>query len=202
MSVIYRHPVDLVKEFHLTYDQPVRDVPQFDVVEKPMRHSLIDEEVGEFIDACMDHDFVEVIDALADIVYVVCGAAITHGVQVSVAIPRPVFLPAPPTEYIFDTNLGNKLVAINIAIHRADNADELKKHWEEMILTCYDYSFMLGIDLDEVLTEVQASNLSKLGENGEVLRREDGKILKGPNFFVPNISQFIERRTAEGLVAL
>ncbi|MBC9706673.1 MAG: nucleoside triphosphate pyrophosphohydrolase family protein [Enterococcus sp.] len=202
MSTVYRHPVDLVKEFHLTYGQPVRDVPQFDVAEKPMRHSLIDEEVGEFIDACMAHDFVEVIDALADIVYVVCGAAITHGVALSVSIPRPVFLPAPPAEYVFDTNLGNKLAAINIAIHLADNTDELKKHWEEMILACYDFAFAFGIDLDEVLTEVQASNLSKLGANGEVLRREDGKILKGPNFFVPNIAKFIERRTAEGFIEL
>ena len=46
-----------------------------------------------------------------------------------------------------------------------------------------------GIDLDAVLAEVQASNLSKLMPDGSVKLREDGKILKGPNFFDPNIAR-------------
>lgn len=198
---VFRHPVELVKEFHSTYGQPIRFSPVLDVPERVMRQGLIDEEVGEFIDACMTKDFVEVIDALADIVYVVCGAAITHGTTFNVVIPRPAFLPAPPVDGFFDTNLGNRLAAINIGLHRAESVEELRALWEELVLACYDIAYALGIDLDEVLAEVQASNLSKLGADGEVLRREDGKILKGPNFFAPNISQFIERRTAEGLIA-
>ena len=46
-----------------------------------------------------------------------------------------------------------------------------------------------GMDLDSVLAEVQASNLSKLMPDGSVKLREDGKVLKGPNFFQPNIAR-------------
>lgn len=56
----------------------------------------------------------------------------------------------------------------------------------------YGSAVEYGIDLDYVLKEVHASNLSKLDENGNVLYREDGKVLKGPNFFKPNISKILE----------
>ena len=46
-----------------------------------------------------------------------------------------------------------------------------------------------GMNLDSVLAEVQASNLSKLMPDGSVKLREDGKVLKGPNFFQPNIAR-------------
>jgi predicted HAD superfamily Cof-like phosphohydrolase len=45
--------------------------------------------------------------------------------------------------------------------------------------------------IEKVFDEIQASNMSKLGEDGKPIFREDGKILKGPNFFKPNINQFI-----------
>lgn len=45
--------------------------------------------------------------------------------------------------------------------------------------------------IEEVFDEIQASNMSKLGEDGKPVLREDGKILKGPNYFKPNISKFI-----------
>jgi predicted HAD superfamily Cof-like phosphohydrolase len=48
-----------------------------------------------------------------------------------------------------------------------------------------------GIPLDDILDEVQASNMSKLGEDGKPIYREDGKILKGPNFFRPDIKKIL-----------
>ena len=46
--------------------------------------------------------------------------------------------------------------------------------------------------IEEVFDEIQASNMSKLGEDGKPVLREDGKILKGPGFFKPNLAKFIK----------
>lgn len=54
--------------------------------------------------------------------------------------------------------------------------------------TCVSY----GIPIDKIFAEVHASNMSKLDENGQVVRREDGKVLKGPNYFKPKIKEIIE----------
>ena len=49
-----------------------------------------------------------------------------------------------------------------------------------------------GINLDDCFAEVHRSNMSKLGEDGKPIYREDGKILKGPNYFKPNLEQFVK----------
>ena len=46
--------------------------------------------------------------------------------------------------------------------------------------------------IEEVFDEIHASNMSKVGEDGKAILREDGKILKGPGFFKPNLSKFIK----------
>jgi len=53
--------------------------------------------------------------------------------------------------------------------------------------TCVSY----GIPIDEIFAEVHSSNMSKLDPDGRVIRREDGKVLKGPNYFKPDISGII-----------
>ena len=45
--------------------------------------------------------------------------------------------------------------------------------------------------IEEVFDEIQKSNLSKLGENGKPIYRKDGKVMKGPNYFKPNISKVL-----------
>ncbi|MDB4025758.1 hypothetical protein N9438_04300, partial [Flavobacteriaceae bacterium] len=45
----------------------------------------------------------------------------------------------------------------------------------------------------EVFDEIQRSNMSKLGEDGHPIFREDGKVLKGPNYFKPNIGEILEK---------
>ena len=58
-------------------------------------------------------------------------------------------------------------------------------------------SFGLHDVKDAAFNEVQRSNMSKLGEDGKPIRREsDGKVLKGPNFFEPDLSQFIKGKKA------
>ena len=64
-----------------------------------------------------------------------------------------------------------------------DTADALA----DLVYVIYGMALESGIDLTKVLAEVQASNLSKLMPDGSVKLREDGKVLKGPNFFPPNV---------------
>ena len=45
--------------------------------------------------------------------------------------------------------------------------------------------------IEEVFNEIQNSNMSKLGEDGKPIYREDGKVLKGPNYFKPNIAKIL-----------
>lgn len=59
----------------------------------------------------------------------------------------------------------------------------------DLVYVIYGMALEMGIDLPAVLEQVQASNLSKLGADGEPIYREDGKVLKGPNFFPPNIAR-------------
>lgn len=56
----------------------------------------------------------------------------------------------------------------------------------------YGAAISFGIDLDAVLTEIHRSNMSKLGEDGKPIYREDGKVLKGPNFFKPDLKKVLD----------
>ena len=70
----------------------------------------------------------------------------------------------------------------------------------DLVYVVYGMAIESGMNLDSVLAEVQASNLSKLMPDGSVKLREDGKVLKGPNFFQPNIARGlgIESHTDRG----
>ncbi|MNR28640.1 hypothetical protein D3C85_1459710 [compost metagenome] len=71
------------------------------------------------------------------------------------------------------------------------DTDQLRRILTTLVSSAYFASFSFGIDLDDVLEEVQRSNLSKLGEDGKPIYREDGKVLKGPNFFTPDIEKVL-----------
>lgn len=62
----------------------------------------------------------------------------------------------------------------------------------DIIYVCCGCAVAYGIPLDKVIDEVHASNLSKLMPDGKPLVREDGKILKGPNYFKPRIKELLE----------
>lgn len=63
----------------------------------------------------------------------------------------------------------------------------------DLVYVIYGMALETGIDLDAVLAEVQSSNLSKLDADGSVIRRADGKILKGPNFQEPRIAEVLNQ---------
>jgi predicted HAD superfamily Cof-like phosphohydrolase len=61
----------------------------------------------------------------------------------------------------------------------------------DILYVTYGAGHAFGIDLDKCFDEVQNSNMSKLGENGEPIYNETGKVMKGPNYFKPDLSKFV-----------
>lgn len=121
--------IEMVKEFNKAFGITMSKKPTLLSKEEcDLRFSLMREELIEYDTACTDKDIVEVADAIVDLMYVLNGMVIAHGLQ----------------DVIFD-----------------------------------------------MFEEVHKSNMSKL-ENGKVLRRHDGKVLKGSEYFTPNLKQFLD----------
>ncbi|HEX8574748.1 MAG TPA: nucleoside triphosphate pyrophosphohydrolase family protein [Flavobacterium sp.] len=93
-----------------------------------LRYNLMKEENEEYLEAVQNNDLVEIADALGDMLYILCGTIIEHGLQ-----------------------------------HK----------------------------IEAIFNEIQQSNMSKLGENGEPIYREDGKVLKGPHYFKPDFEKIL-----------
>ena len=125
-----KNKIESVKAFHEAFKIGYRDSPKADLGSRvnTLRYKLMREENEEYLEAASANDLVEVADALGDMLYILCGTIIEHGLQ-----------------------------------HK----------------------------IDEVFEEIQRSNMSKLGENQQPIYREDGKVLKGPNYFKPNIKEIL-----------
>ena len=61
----------------------------------------------------------------------------------------------------------------------------------DILYVTYGAGHAFGIDLDKCFNEVQNSNMSKLDINGRPIYNEDGKVMKGPNYFKPDLSKFL-----------
>ena len=61
----------------------------------------------------------------------------------------------------------------------------------DILYVTYGAGHAFGIDLDKCFDEVQNSNMSKLDENGKPIYNEAGKVMKGPNYFKPDLSKFL-----------
>ena len=116
-----------VKIFMETFGQEVKNKPSFSTVKiNKLRYDLIKEELEELKSALDNKDFLEVADALTDILYVTYGAG---------------------------------------------------------------HAF--GIDLDRCFQEVQNSNMSKLDKNGKPIYNDQGKVMKGPEYFKPDLKKIL-----------
>ena len=62
----------------------------------------------------------------------------------------------------------------------------------DILYVTYGAGHAFGIDLDKCFDEVQNSNMSKLGKDGKPIYNEFGKVMKGPSYFKPNLSKFVE----------
>ena len=61
----------------------------------------------------------------------------------------------------------------------------------DILYVTYGAGHAFGINLDECFKEVQKSNMSKLGHNGKPIYNKEGKVMKGPNYFKPNLEKFL-----------
>lgn len=68
------------------------------------------------------------------------------------------------------------------------NLAKIAKECSDLLYVTYGTGAALGLDLDRAYVDVHTSNMSKLDENGQVIRREDGKVLKGPNYKEPDLN--------------
>ncbi|AXT19356.1 hypothetical protein D7030_12930 [Flavobacteriaceae bacterium AU392] len=126
-----KNKIEAVKAFHTAFKIGHRETPKADlgIDKNTLRFNLMKEENEEYFEAANANDLVEVADALGDMLYILCGTIIEHGMQ-----------------------------------HK----------------------------IEEVFNEIQRSNMSKLGADGQPIYREDGKVLKGPDYFKPNIKTILE----------
>ena len=62
----------------------------------------------------------------------------------------------------------------------------------DILYVTYGAGHAFGIDLDKCFNEVQNSNMSKLDEDGKPIYNESGKVMKGPNYFKPNLNKFLK----------
>jgi predicted HAD superfamily Cof-like phosphohydrolase len=127
-----RNKIKAVTAFHTAFKLGMKNEPTANLGEakNKLRFNLMAEENEEYLEAAQDNDLVEVADALGDMLYILCGTIIEHGMQ-----------------------------------------DKI----------------------EEVFNEIQRSNMSKLGADGKPIFREDGKVLKGPSYFKPNIKEILEK---------
>ena len=124
--------LNAVQAFHKAFKIDCADAPTVDLPDqiKELRFRLMEEENQEYLEAAKNNDLVEVADALGDMLYILCGTILSHGMQ-----------------------------------HK----------------------------IEEVFDEIQRSNMSKLGADGEPIYREDGKVMKGPNYFKPDIVKILKQ---------
>lgn len=72
------------------------------------------------------------------------------------------------------------------------NIVEVADALTDILYVTYGAGHAFGIDLDKCFQEVQESNMSKLDHNGEPIYREDGKVMKGPNYFSPDLASIVK----------
>lgn len=90
--------------------------------------------------------------------------------------------------------IEEELKELMSALYRDEEVDlvEVADALTDILYVTYGAGHAFGIDLDACFGEVQRSNMSKLGEDGKPIYREDGKVLKGPNYFAPDLTKFVK----------
>ena len=99
----------------------------------------------------------------------------------------------------FSTDKINKL-RIDLIKEELDELTEAMKNKDllevadaltDILYVTYGAGHAFGIDLDKCFDEVQSSNMSKLDKDGKPIYNESGKVMKGPNYFKPDLSKFV-----------
>lgn len=184
-----------VAEFHEAFGHPIGLVPQLpDSSIRALRVSLIKEELEEYCTAFACNDRVEMADALADLLFVLAGTAVAYGIAPKHQFESPYdgVEPLEDMPSTFDTWLWEDFSSYLLA-ESGNDLYSIKCAIDTMMLEILLIARQSRIPINAVFAEVHRSNLSKLMPDGSVLRREDGKILKGPNYSPPDIKSILEQ---------
>ena len=87
--------------------------------------------------------------------------------------------------------IKEELSELKEAIEKKD-IKEVADALTDILYVTYGAGHAFGIDLDQCFNEVQNSNMSKLGDDGKPIYNENGKVMKGPNYFKPDLSKYIK----------
>ena len=102
--------------------------------------------------------------------------------------------PKLPSEEVVDLRLDlieEELQELTTASYNEDMV-EIADALTDILYVTYGMGAALGIDLDKCFEEVQNSNMSKLGKDNKPIYNESGKVMKGPNYFKPDLTRFIK----------
>jgi len=86
--------------------------------------------------------------------------------------------------------IKEELEELRIAMERKD-IKEVADALTDILYVTYGAGHSFGINLDKCFEEVQSSNMSKLGEDGQPIYNDKGKVMKGPNYFKPDLNKFV-----------
>ncbi|MDC3233364.1 nucleoside triphosphate pyrophosphohydrolase family protein [Pelagibacteraceae bacterium] len=99
-----------------------------------------------------------------------------------------------PSEKIVDLRFAlikEELSELEVALDEK-NITEVADALTDILYVTYGAGHAFGINLDQCFDEVQNSNMSKLGNDGKPIYNEGGKVMKGPNYFKPNLKKFLD----------
>lgn len=190
---------ELVADFHQAFGLPIgkSTVSLTDNKYRDLRITLLKEEYNEFIQAENEDDFIEIADALADMLYIIGGTLITYGLDYNYSPPfnAPVGKPKfPPID------LRTMLVGMTTVAHRnymkaevTNDPKVISSTLRILANTVFATALIYSIPLTAIFTEVHRSNMAKLGEDGKPIYREDGKVIKPANWQPPNIMSVLEQ---------
>ena len=108
--------------------------------------------------------------------------------------------PSFPNDKIVDLRsslIDEELSELKEAVKNQD-ITEVADALTDILYVTYGAGHAYGIDLDKCFDEVQNSNMSKLGDDGKPIYHESGKVMKGPNYFKPNLKKFLWEKTIFG----
>ena len=87
--------------------------------------------------------------------------------------------------------IQEELEELNQAI-KDNDIKEVADALTDILYVTYGAGHAFGVDLDKCFNEVQQSNMSKLGSDGKPIYNESGKVMKGPNYFKPDLNRFLK----------
>ncbi len=211
MQVNHTGNYEMVKEFHQVFGHPTKvefsPIAMLDTPLMAMRMNLIKEEYNEILDEGVGkQDNIEVADGLGDVLYVTYGLMLVLGftpTDVPILV-QGIELQEMNEEFVRELSLETAIQGkLGPIIDRLENCihgyvanallvEDVKDQIGMLLEGCYEIArTWFGYPIDAVFAEIHASNMSKLGEDGKPIYREDGKVLKGPNYRLPDIRKVL-----------